>query len=84
MTTYWFKPKLYGYGATPTTWQGWTLTLGTVAVMVAVSVALQRNEGPYWGTALMLGFDALALVFLYMVTRGKTDGELRWRWGNRH
>jgi hypothetical protein len=83
MTSYWFKPKRYGYGATPTTWQGWALTLGTVAVMVAVSIALRRNEGHYWGIVLMLGFDALALIFLFMVTRRKTDGELRWRWGDR-
>jgi hypothetical protein len=45
MTEYWFRPKQYGYGATPTTWQGWALTLGTVAVMVAVSVFLRRSEG---------------------------------------
>ena len=25
MTTYWFRPKRYGYGATPVTWQGWVL-----------------------------------------------------------
>ena len=83
MMTYWFKPKRYGYGATPTTWQGWALILGTVAVMVAVSIVLRRNEGHYWGTVLMLGFDAVALAFLFVATRRKTDGELRWRWGDR-
>ena len=25
--SYWFRPKRYGYGATPITWQGWLLTV---------------------------------------------------------
>ena len=79
MTEYWFRPKQYGYGATPTTWQGWALTLGTVAVMVAVSVFLRRSEGHDAGLAMMLGFDALALAFLFIITRRKTDGGFRWR-----
>jgi hypothetical protein len=83
MTTYWFKPKRYGYGATPTTWQGWTVTLGTVAVMVAVSICLRLDGRDYWGLAAMLGFDVLALVFLFIVCRRKTEGEWRWRWGDR-
>jgi hypothetical protein len=80
MTEYWFKPKRYGYGATPTTWQGWAVTLGTVAVMVAVSVYL-RLTGHGWGLAMQLPFDALALGFLAIVVHRKTDGEWRWRWG---
>ena len=40
MAEYWFKPKRYGYGATPVTWQGWAVTLGTVRAMVAVSLYL--------------------------------------------
>jgi Na+-transporting NADH:ubiquinone oxidoreductase subunit NqrB len=81
MTTYWFKPKRYGYGATPTTWQGWALTLGTVVVMVAVSVFLRGTERYYWSLVAMFGFDAIALAFLFIVTRRKTDGGFRWRWG---
>ena len=83
MTEYWFRPKRYGYGATPTTWQGWAVTLGTVAAMVVVSVLLRLNEPHGWSVAAMLGFDAVALAFLFIVCRRKTDGEWRWRWGDR-
>jgi hypothetical protein len=80
MTTYWFKPKRYGYGATPTTWQGWAMTLGTVFVMVAVSLYLRLTEQNLWA---LLAFDVLALVTLAVISRNKTDGEWRWRWGDR-
>jgi len=83
MTTYWFRPKRYGYGATPVTWQGWAFTLGVVAAMVAVSLYLRLTERHYWALAVMFGFDALALAFLFIVSRCKTEGGLRWRWGNR-
>jgi len=83
MTTYWFKPKRYGYGATPVTWQGWAFTLGTVAAMVAVSVYLRLTEPHDWALAAMFGFDVLALAFLFIVSRRKTEGGFRWRWGDR-
>ena len=83
MIDYWFKPKRYGYGATPVTWQGWAVTLGTVLAMVAVSLFLRLTERHYWAVAVMLAFDAGAVVTLFVVSRHKTDGEWRWRWGGR-
>jgi hypothetical protein len=83
MTTYWFRPKRYGYGATPTTWQGWAVTLGTVAAMVAVSLFLRLTEPHYWALAALIVFDVLALVFLAIVCWRKTEGDWRWRWGDR-
>jgi hypothetical protein len=83
MTKYWFKPKRYGYGATPVAWQGWALVLGIVAVMVAVSVYLRRTEPLNWRLTETFGFDAIALIALAIICRRKTDGEWRWRWGDR-
>jgi hypothetical protein len=82
MSQYWFKPKQYGYGATPITWQGWAVTLGIVAAMVAVSLYLRLTERHYWALAELLTFDALALSALFVISRRKTDGEWRWRWGD--
>jgi hypothetical protein len=81
MTAYWFKPKRYGYGATPTTWQGWAVTFGAVAAILAASLTLRRSFERDWGLAAMLGFDVIALIALAVVCRRKTDGEWRWRWG---
>jgi hypothetical protein len=57
------------------------VTLGTVAVMVAVSLYLRLNARDYWTLAEMLAFNALALATLWIICRRKTEGEWRWRWG---
>jgi hypothetical protein len=77
---YWFRPKRYGYGATPTTWQGWTVTIAIVLAVVAVSLVLQLTEN-LWAVAAVLAFDVVALGALAIISRRKTDGEWRWRWG---
>jgi hypothetical protein len=43
MTRYWFKPKRYGYGATPATWEGWAFT-GLVVAIIAVGASLEFRK----------------------------------------
>ncbi len=83
MPTYWFKPKRYGYGATPVTWQGWAVTVATLLAIVAVSMCLRLTAKNLWTLAALLIFDALAVLVLVIVSRRKTDGEWHWRWGDR-
>ncbi len=59
------------------------MTLGTVLAMVAVSLYLRLSERNYWALAAMFAFDAVALFALFIVSHRKTDGEWRWRWGDR-
>ena len=81
MTTFWFRPKRYGYGATPVTWQGWAVTIAVVLVVVAASLAMRLTERNLWALAALLAFDAAAVAALVIISRRKTDGEWRWRWG---
>jgi hypothetical protein len=52
MTPYWFKPKRYGYGATPVTWQGWALTLAATLVVagsiVAMNLLVAKSNAVAW------------------------------------
>ena len=42
----WFKRKLYGWGWTPVTWQGW-LVLGVyVVLLIAFSLTIDENSPP--------------------------------------
>ncbi len=83
MTEYWFRPKRYGYGATPVTWQGWAVTLAIVLAMVAMSLFLRLTERSHWALVALLTFDAVGIATLGIVCYRKTDGEWRWRWGDR-
>ena len=83
MTTYWFRPKRYGYGATPTTWQGWAVIAAFVLVMVTTTsrLAVTGAASPWFWIAVVV--DVVALGALVIVCRNKTDGEWRWRWGDK-
>ena len=83
MTTYWFRPKQYGYGATPTTWQGWVITIAAVIVVLAATLWLNTLSAtnPWFWAAVLI--DAVVIATLLVVSRQKTDGEWRWRWGDR-
>jgi hypothetical protein len=82
MTTYWFRPKRYGYGDTPTTWQGWAVVAAFVLIVVTSTsrLAVTGAESRWFWIAAAI--DAVALVALVTLVRRKTDGEWRWRWGD--
>jgi hypothetical protein len=85
MTRYWFRPKRYGYGATPVTWEGWALTVGIVAVVALSIVAMnllagRSNVGAWLAWA---AFIVIAVFWMARISRQRTDGKWRWRWGQR-
>jgi hypothetical protein len=80
VTTYWFKPKRYGYGATPVVWQGWAVTIAAVATVVVTVLLSQIFVDSSWRLAAPV-IIALVIAVLCIVSHRKTDGEWRWRWG---
>jgi len=85
--TYWFKPKTFGYGASPANWQGWVATFAFIAIVVVVApVVLAWQANPLTGptgwqiAAWLLVSVVLAAVFIWLA-RAKTDGQWGWRWG---
>ncbi|WP_448662194.1 hypothetical protein ACG3SL_16180 [Sphingomonas sp. CJ20] len=71
----WFRPRRFGLGATPATWQGWL----AVALFVGVS-ALLGNVASHGRPGFVILFVPLIAGFLWLCW-AKTDGEWRWRWG---
>jgi hypothetical protein len=85
MTHYWFKPKRYGYGATPVTWEGWTTALAAAVVVagsiVAMNLLVNKSNVEAWlGWAVLI---AIGTLWFVRFSRRRTDGEWRWRWGDR-
>lgn len=88
MSSYWFKPKAYGYGATPANWKGWAVTFAFVAVVATATIVLlaalqpDRASGfaPWQFAVWGAGVALLTLGFIRLC-RAKTDGQWGWRWG---
>jgi len=83
MTRYWFRPKRYGYGATPTTWEGWAVTIAVAVVLagsiLAMNLWVVRSNFVVW---LVWAALIAAMTFWFaQLSRRRTDGEWRWRLG---
>jgi hypothetical protein len=83
MTQYWFKPKRYGYGATPVTREGWAVTIAFTIVIAMSIVAMELLVGPADFTSWLIWAVLVAVPVLWFAgfSRRDTDGEWRWRWG---
>jgi hypothetical protein len=83
MTRYWFKPKRYGYGATPATWEGWAFTGLGVAIAAIVASVASRSGHPFSGPVALMCWAVLAIIIVLtvVIVKFKTDGAWRWRWG---
>ena len=81
MPRYWFRQKTFGYGATPNTWQGWLLIVASAVATVAVIIAadFQRDNA----TRLLMILIGLPVILVptVLISRVKTEGGWRWRWG---
>lgn len=44
MTKLWFKRKTYGWGWTPSTWEGWAIVLGYVILITLFSLTIDENS----------------------------------------
>ena len=79
MSEFWFKPRRYGYGATPTAWQGWAVVAVYVAALWGTAATLITSGHPRVALFLLAVLAETAL--LIVLCRRKTDGAWRWRWG---
>jgi hypothetical protein len=82
MSTYWFRPKRYGYGATPVTWEGWALTAAAVAIFAVATMWLARpDQAGLAGWLVWVAISCVTIAVLTVISRRKTNGVWRWRWG---
>jgi hypothetical protein len=82
MTTYWFKQKQFGYGATPAAWQGWLLMLAYLAIVIGCVATVGASQVSPWGLAAAAVIFVAATAVAFRWTYLKTEGGWRWHWGN--
>jgi hypothetical protein len=78
---FWFKPKTFGYGATPTTWEGWAVVAVYSLVILACVVAMLVRKESFSTFAASMAVIAVATVALIAVSLQKTDGAWGWNAG---
>jgi len=81
MSGYWFKRKLYGWGWTPVTWQGWLTILAFIILLVwnyrrIASTAVSES-------AAVLEFlpQAILMVLILIIISRLTGESPRFQWG---
>ncbi len=79
---YWFKRKLYGWGWTPATREGWLVTLGFVALVFALVSNVDKNSS---GKEVLFGviIPVWVLIFAFIFIAYKKGEKPRWQWGNK-
>ena len=81
MSRYWFRQKTFGYGATPSTWQGWALTvLSCLLVFGVVAFGPAIRDNSLRALWLVLGIPVVLIPFC-ILAHAKTEGGWRWRNG---
>jgi hypothetical protein len=74
---YWFPAKRYGWGwGPPSTWQGWVVLAGYLALLLALIVFVPADRYPNW-CSLGLGTLVATLIAICWWT-GEPP---KWRWG---
>ena len=81
MKKLWFASKRYGYGWTPSTWQGW-LCIAVYVVLMIVTPVITEKFSQSEIEALLIAFPFwFFFTVLLIIIAWKTGEPARWRWG---
>lgn len=82
---YWFKRKLFGWGWTPATWEGWlsmivffVLIFGNWQLRYVTRLEEVTEHDMYWFVA-----ESVVLTVLLIILCAHKGETLRWQWGKR-
>jgi drug/metabolite transporter (DMT)-like permease len=76
----WFKRKLYGWGWTPVTWQGWLATLVYVGLAVLFALTIDENSPPQ-EVVFTFVIPVVLLTIAFIRVAYKKGESPRWQWG---
>ena len=74
----WFRRKLYGWGWTPITWQGWLVVVIGITIGVAGIHIGEIDDAP--GAALVGILLMTAIILVFGFWKGEKP---RWQWGKK-
>jgi len=74
---YWFRPKKFGYGAAPNTWEGWAVTAAYCLLMWASAAVMVTHLNAHAIVVTSIAAMVAATIALIVIAVMKTDGH----WG---
>ncbi|PIP86825.1 hypothetical protein COW81_03520 [Candidatus Campbellbacteria bacterium CG22_combo_CG10-13_8_21_14_all_36_13] len=77
---YWFKRKLYGWGWTPATWQGWAITCLYIIFIFIFALTIDANSplSEVFFTFIL----PVTLITIFFIRIAYKKGESpKWMWG---
>lgn len=81
---YWFKRKLFGWGWTPVTWQGYAVTLIFLAFIVWRTIVFEAAAAvgePNMGMVVWFVAQVVVAAVLLIVIAWRTGEAPAWQWG---
>jgi len=76
---YWFKRKLYGWGWTPATWQGWLVILAFLGAIIWDATTLNPKANTH--ETVVFFVTVLVTVAILILICYLTGESPRWQWG---
>lgn len=77
----WFKRKIYGWGWTPATWQGWAIIGIFTGVVITLAMRIDSNTEPTNAELANFFLPLFGLTVLLLVITYLTGEKPRWQWG---
>ena len=81
MKKLWFKAKTYGYGWYPSSWEGWSVTLVYVLILLGLFRVVDLRSHSGIDTVMSMFVPFVFLTLLLIVICYKTGEKARWSWG---
>ncbi|MCK9344869.1 MAG: hypothetical protein M0P64_01935 [Candidatus Pacebacteria bacterium] len=78
---YWFKRKLYGWGWTPATREGWMATIGFVLVLVFLAATSDEPAATSLDAFMMLAAPFVVATIIFLIVCYQKGESPRWQWG---
>lgn len=76
----WFKRKLYGWGWTPATWQGWLIVGMYILIVIGLAFAINENSSLH-EVVLTFILPVVLLTSTLIFTCYKFGEKPKWQWG---
>lgn len=78
---YWFKAKLYGWGWTPATWQGWLVLVLFIGLLLWNGFSVSENSAVTETELTWFFVRLIVIVLILLAVCWKTGEKPRWQWG---